>query len=406
MISTKAQLHISFLFFLISALYGLLLRINFFLPFDNIIHTWLAQGHSHVAFLGWGFLATTALMNQLFLNENQQKKKVYKHLFIIFVGTIIGMLFSFPLEGYKFFSILFLTIFGLSSYVYCYHFLKDLKDNNTKDISVRFVKWAVYYYLISSLAIWAIGPIVITLGKTALYYNGVYFYLHFLYNGFFVFALFSIFLKLFQHQLSANLLKKASNFFILTNLACIPAYALSVIWGDVSIVYNIIGFVAGFLQLISLFYLIPLMLGIIKKTKLESIQKVIILVITVAYLIKVTAQLASAFPEIMQQSLNFKSYLIIGYLHLFTLLFMSLWLLFFIQISYKSILNLGGKISFYVFLIGVFITELLLFGQGFYSWIFKSVIPNFNWYNLLASLILFSGLCFYYLYQFVLNNEK
>lgn len=404
MISFKSKLHIAFLFFLISAFYGLLLRINFFLPFKNIMHTWLAQGHSHVAFLGWGFLATITFMNHYFLDENQQRKKVYQILFVLFIVTILGMFISFPLQGYKFFSITFLTLFGIASYLYFYHFLKDLNQNLFNTIAVKFIKWAVYYYLISSVAIWAIGPIAVTLGKTSLYYNGVYFYLHFLYNGFFVFALFGIFLNYFQHNLNVDLSKKTTKFFILTNVACIPAYALSVLWSDVPILLNYIGFLAAFIQVISLFYLIPIVLKIISEHKLIFIQKVIIYTITIAYSLKVFAQLSSAFPEIVQQSIALKSYLIIGYLHLFTLLFMSLFLILLIQMSLKLLQNFGSKLTFYIFLMSVFITEILLFSQGFYIWIFKEIIPNFNWYILLASVLLFSSLCFYYLYQFVFDR--
>lgn len=405
MISFKSKLHISFLFFLISAFYGLLLRINFFLPFENINHTWFTQGHSHVAFLGWGFLATTAFMNHYFLNDVQQRKKIYQILFYVFVLTVLGMFFSFPLQGYKFFSITFLSIFGIASYIYFYHFLKDLNLNSTNEIGVKFIKWAIYYYFISSIAIWAIGPIVITMGKTSLYYNGVYFYLHFLYNGFFVFALFGILLNHFQDQLSNELLKKANMFFILTNLACIPAYVLSVLWSDVSIIYNVIGFIAAFIQVISLIYFTPLIIKLTSIYKSNFKLKLVLIIISIAYSIKLLAQLASAFPEIIQKSIALKSYFIIGYLHLFTLLFMSLFLIFLIQISLKLFQNTGSKLAFFVFLIGIFITELLLFSQGFYIWIFKEIIPNFNWYNLIASVLLFSGLCFYYLFQFVLNND-
>lgn len=405
MISTKVKLHLAFLFFLISALYGLLLRINNFLPSESINHSWLTQGHSHIAFLGWGFLATIALMNRLFLTKNQQKKKIYPLLFIVFLSAIVGMLFSFPLQGYKFFSILFLTIFGLSSYLYCYHFLKDLKQNKNNNIATKYVQWAIYYYLLSSIAIWAIGPILITVGKTALYYNGVYFYLHFLYNGFFVMGLFGILLHFFQSSLIDNLRKKANLFFILTNVACIPAYSLSILWSEVSIIYNYIGFIAGLIQVISLFYLIPLIMKLVSNSQLFKFQKLTIYIIILSYAFKVLAQLASSFPEVVQKSIALKSYLIIGYLHLFTLLFMSLLLLLFIQLYSKLKLNLGGKIAYSLFLIGIFLTELLLFGQGFYIWIFNETIPNFNWYKLLASIVLFTGLCFYYLYQFVFDEK-
>lgn len=406
MISFKSKLHISFLFFLISAFYGLLLRINFFLPFDDIVHTWIAQGHSHVAFLGWGFLATTSFLNHQFLNEHLNNKKEYNYLFIIFVISILGMFISFPLEGYDFFSILFLSIFGLTSYVYSYHFLRDLKQNTSNKIDVKFAQWAIYYYLISSIAIWTIGPILVTLGKTTLYYNGVYFYLHFLYNGFFVFALFGILFNFFKPQLSPKLLKKSTTFFILTNIACIPAYALSILWSEVHLFFNIIGFVAAFIQVISLYYLIPIILKIIKKLPIIWIQKALFYIVTIAYSLKVLAQVASSLPEVIQKSITLKSYFIIGYLHLFTLLFMSLMLIIFIQKSYRWKLSKSAKIALSVFLIGIMTTELLLFTQGFYIWIFREIIPNFNWYNLLASTLLFTGLCFYYLYQFALNNDK
>ena len=45
------------------------------------------------------------------------------------------------------------------------------------------------------------------------------------------------------------------NFFIYLNIACIPAYALSILWSKVAPIFYVIGFVASFLQLISLIFL-------------------------------------------------------------------------------------------------------------------------------------------------------
>ena len=89
------------------------------------------------------------------------------------------------------------SIFGLTSYVLSFKLLKDLIG---KTIADKLVKYGIYYYLISSLATWFLAYVIVTQGKTELYYNTVYFYLHFLYNGFFVFGLFGLLFKAFENK--------------------------------------------------------------------------------------------------------------------------------------------------------------------------------------------------------------
>src|SRR5690349_8764799 len=92
----------------IVALIGVTLRykIAFSLPFidqRNLLH-----GHSHFAFSGW---ITQAIMTLLvgYLQKNKEPGVYKKYCGVLYANliTAYGMLFSFPFQGYAFFSILF-----------------------------------------------------------------------------------------------------------------------------------------------------------------------------------------------------------------------------------------------------------------------------------------------------------
>lgn len=370
--------------FMLSAIYGLLLRWNFTFPLQFINYKHYLQSHSHVAFLGWGYLATIGVLLSNFVEVNAKQKKVYKIAILIIVVAIALMLISFPLGGYKLFSIVLLSVFGLASYVLSYRLLKDIKGNS---VAVKLIKYGIYYYILSSLATWFLAGVVVTQGKTDLYHNTIYFYLHFLYNGYFVFVLFGFLFKIFEKQKITIFKKSQENFFIYLNVACIPAYALSILWSGVSSVYYIIGFSASILQLFSLFFLIKIVRQAIPQLKWNSISKLLLNFALIAYSLKICIQIASAFPYIVKKSLALKPFFIIGYLHLFTLAFMSV-LLFLILNKFQIILfkRSISKFGIITFLVGILATETILFLQGFLFW---NRLTSINNYNLL--LLIFSG---------------
>jgi hypothetical protein len=156
----------AFALFILSALYGLLLRWNFAFPFKLDYQNFL-QSHSHVAFLGWGYIATIGAIVYYFIPKITFKKG-YKLVLIIILVSLTLMLVSFPLGGYKVFSIILLSVFGIASYVISYLLLKDIKGNST---AVKLIKYGIYYYLLSSLATWFLAGVLVTQGKTDLYYN-------------------------------------------------------------------------------------------------------------------------------------------------------------------------------------------------------------------------------------------
>ncbi len=389
----------SLLLFIFSAMYGLILRWNFAFPSVFISYKNLLQGHSHVAFLGWGYLAAIYGVFKLFIPKEKLNLPVYKISLSIIIFSIFLMLFSFILSGYKVFSIVLLSVFGITTYVLTFRLLKDIIGKST---STKLVKFGMYYYLISSLATWFLAFVIVTQGKTNLYYNTVYFYLHFLYNGFFVFTLFGLLFKIFENQKIeiSNSLK--NYFFVFLNIACIPAYILSVLWSTSNFTYNIIGFIASAIQLISLVFLLKILKQVLIQLKWSKTSKLLLKFVLAAYTLKILAQLASSFPYFVEKSLALKPYFIIGYLHLFTLAFMSVLLFLLLKqlkaIHLKSIIS---KVGIGLFLTGIFFTELLLFLQGFLILMKQNAITYYTKYMLIFSFLIVIGIIQIFISQFL-----
>lgn len=388
----------AFTLFILSALYGLLIRLNFIFPIPSFTYKNFLQSHSHVAFLGWGYIATITVIIHNYLTDLQQKNKVYKVSLFIILITVTLMLISFPLSGYKVFSIVLLSVFGITSYVLSFKLLKDLKGGS---VAVKFIKYGIYYYILSSFATWFLAGVLVTQGKTDLYYNTVYFYLHFLYNGYFVFVLFGLLFKIFENQHIIISEKVKNNFFIYLNIACVPAYALSILWSNVSVIFNVIGFAASMLQLASLVFLMTIMKSLFSQIKWGSIPKILLKFGLVAYFLKIVMQICSSFPYFVEKSLALKPFLIIGYLHLFTLAFMSVFLfLILIEFGKIEMKSSISKLGILIFLAGVLLTETLLFSQGFLFLFGLGIIHNYNLALFIASLIVVIGLLFTYFNQF------
>ncbi len=363
----KKQLKIARIFFILAALFGLYIRLSVSVDFIPITYKNVVQAHSHIAFLGWGFLATISLIGFVFYPTILQNSKKLKQLFRLMTITLVGMLISFTIQGYKLFSIVLLVVFLVVSYVYLYQVLKNLKPIET--IAVKFIRTGIFYYYLSSIAVWLLPLIILKTGKSDLYHNTIYFYLHFLYNGFFVFVLFGMLFKYLENKEIKNNNKYFKTFYYLTNIACIPAYTLSLLWSNMPSVVYYVAFVAALVQLVSLVYLFKIGNALFKKLNSKFIKNLSVFVL-VSYCIKIIMQFLSVFPSIMKIALQLKSYFIIGYLHLFTLGFMSLFIILLILIHPKVKLS---KTGISVLIIGIFLSELFLFLQGFLITYYKGI---------------------------------
>jgi len=379
------------LLFFLSAFYGWLMRLNALVDIPYFSYAKVLQAHSHVTFLGWGYVTVTVLFNYNFLPKTIAFSKKYKAVFTVQLVSITLMLLSFPLQGYKVFSIVLLSVFALSSYVYFYFFYKDYKQHKAIRVVDLFIKVSIFYYLLAMCAIWAVGAIVATQGKGELYHNTIYFYLHFLYNGFFIFALFGLFFQYLKQHKNIVFSNKAIRFFWLLNLACMPSYLLSLVKMDTFWITSI-GFVAAALQVFALFYFIQILQEV--KSVFKGWTKSLLLVVLVSFSLKISLQFGSAFPFVSHKLPQLKSYFVIGYIHLVTLGIISTMLLVFLVLY--NFLNLK-KTSVQLFLLGVISTEILFFLQGFLLEFFQYMIPYYSLILFGFSTVLLTGILLLFL---------
>lgn len=352
-----ALVRLSFFNLLLVSLIGLLMRsFSFFnsfpLEYKNILH-----GHSHFAFGGWVMPILLALFLKSFSDLAEKVSfHHWRNIAVLMLASAYGMLLSFPVEGYKAVSISFSTLSIASGCYMAIVVWKALKGMELKT-SHRFIQWALIYFVISAVGPFATGPLIAT-GKqgSPLYFDAIYFYLHFQYNGFFTFLVLAILYKMLERK---GLAAHGKNVFLLFNLACAPTYALSILWNEPSFVFNIIGGVGAFLQLIGFAYL----LKDVKATPWKKNWINYLLQFSLAaFAIKIVLQFFSAFPAIASLAYHQRNF-VIAYLHLVMLGFISAFV--FSQV-FASVQNVKAvKQGLLLFLLSFVSTELLLVLNAF-----------------------------------------
>lgn len=263
---TRKDIQWAFLYFIITILLGLSLRVSYIADvFFNIRH--VTHSHSHIGLLGWIYTILSSLICQYFLRETDRKP--YFILFLCTQFCILGMLFSFPFGGYFLYSIIFSSLFIICTYWFSIFFLKRSKKYNfirfsisksvdaehDKPLSLKFVHWGIYFLILSSIGIWLLPVAIVKAGKGSDWYNSaLYFFLHFQYNGWFLAVLFGLLVGEIEHKslLNSKQLKGALYNFV---IGTIGSVTLSWVGFFNEPILYIIGNISGFLLLASIFEL-------------------------------------------------------------------------------------------------------------------------------------------------------
>ncbi len=373
----KRNIRFSFLFLLIIGLLGTGMRAYpfYLIPFQykHILHA-----HSHVAFQGWIYTAMILLLPTYFLSAKQIELSRYPLQFKLTVPIIVAILITFSLQGYAFWSILVSTLFQLLNYWFIYRFLKDCKSaypaGEARPLSLSFVRVGLWLGLLSTLAPYGIGVLSAKGMQGSEAYNAaVYFFLHFQYNGWFLFVAIGLLFKLFEnHQIQFDH-RKARTFFLTFAIAAIPGYALSLLGMSF---YDYVIFpaaIAALLQLVGLGFLLQ-MLGKMHMHPLLRNNlwlKSFLLLILVSFVLKICLQILALFPG-LQPYFFYSRNLIIAYIHLNLIGVISFLFIFIIVQAEWVELWWLTKAGNFLLMLGFLITEILLsisgFGWGFYPW--------------------------------------
>jgi hypothetical protein len=374
------------------AFLGMTLRTKFLFPISFIDYRNFLSAHSHFAFGGWITLMLMTLYIDNLLPEEQKQRNIYQWLLWGIEITSVGMLVTFPFQGYALFSIIFSTAFIFFTYGFCWAFIQDLrrskKDRSILSLSVS----ALISLVISSAGPFTLAYIMATkTGNAFLYRDAIYTYLHFQYNGFFTLSVFALFFNQIWESLNEITRKKIRRFVLFLCLSVIPALFLSLLWHGYNIYIRAIAFIGCGLITVSL--ILFSRFGVIKKlyeTSVSPVARTLLVFSMVSFVIKMVLQMGTIIPALGNAVFGYRP-IIIGFLHLVFLGFVSFYIFF--NLLNAGVFQKAKKFSITAivwFSAAVVLNEtiLLIEGIGLMFSITNHLYPLLLW---VASIFLFTG---------------
>lgn len=364
-------------------------KIAYSLPF--IDQKKFLHAHSHFAFAGWITQALMVLLvAYLYRQIGESVLKKYKWILLANLITAYGMLFTFPVQGYGLYSIIFSTLSIFVFYVFAIMFWRDLNRLQEKNTSHLWFKAAVLFNAVSSIGAFTLAGMMAT--KTIhqnWYLEAIYFFLHFQYNGWFFFACMGLLTdKLFRFGIRSKYLNIILWLFA---LSCVPAYILSILWIPLPawayavVVVSAVAQLAGWL----------LTLRIIFKNKLfiKSVPSAAYWLFTLsafALSIKLLLQAGSVIPFLSRLAFGFRP-IVIAYLHLVLLGVISLFIIGYIISENYLVVNKKMYAGIFIFTSGIILNEIVLMIEGI-SYLNYAGIPYTNEILLAIAVIMFTGI--------------
>lgn len=375
----------------IVALLGFTLRTKILFPLEVLNFKHVLHAHSHYAFGGWVSLALLALMVHEILAGEQREKKVYQWFFWGFLASSAGMLISFLAQGYAFFSILFSTLFIFISYGFVAVFTKDLlRSKAEKSVVILSICSLV------CLAVSSVGPFTLAYlmasrsGNHLLYRDSIYTYLHLQYNGFFTLGVFALFFNRLT-SLSRHQAQQTRNFATVLCISIIPTLFISYLWhypGIYTRAMAIAGCILNVALTVYFFIAMRALTPALQETPV-FIRRIGGLAMA-AFVAKSLLQMGTIVPGLGKLVFGDRA-IIIGYLHLVLLGFVSLYLI--AHLLHNRVLDLHNRltrISVTLFATAVTVNHTILFIQGFGNMLMVSN-SIYAWLLWAAGLCLFSG---------------
>ena len=381
---------ISLLNLCIAAFAGMVLRykIAFALPFidqKNLLH-----GHSHFAFIGWVTQLILVLLANQIIEQLPNKWATYRRLLLanLCLGYLIFI--SFLITGYKGVSILLLVLQIILTYIFASVYIRDLYKIKFNVQSRMWFVAAMIFNLISTLGTLMLGYMKMsgTITEKS-YLAAVYFYLHFQYNGWFLFA----FIGLAVHWLLTNKIidSMPPKYFWVFSIAAIPTYFLTILWLDLPKTLFIMVIIAALLQFIAWIGMLRIVVRPLK-ISLQNHPCIGYHLLTLSCLalsIKLTLQLGSTIPSLSQLAFGYRS-IVIGYLHLVLLGVITLGLLSILFLRKIVVVGRWGSLGLIFFVVGIILNELALMIQGLMGMGYLA-IPKINVMLFVISMFMAGG---------------
>ncbi len=369
---------LSLFYWFIATVLGLGLRLNKSGYLSGFNFQYLLHAHSHLAMLGWVYLALVVGIIWLAYGESGFRKTFFRRLLWMTQIAILGMLFTFPFQGYGGFSIGFSTMHIILSYVFAIKLFQGWSKNtfHLNPLTRKFMAGGIVFMVLSSLGPWALAYIGAQgLKDTHWYEQAIYFYLHFQYNGWFTFGLMGLWLH--NTRIITDL--RAKSGFWLLFLSTFPAFFISLMGYELPLFLEGLTWFSVVVQIIGIGLLWPELTSLIKLPlqKGNHYLRWLFYLAFVCLVGKFIMQGISLLPVLKPLAFETRP-TVIGFLHWVMLGFTSFGLLYWLGRYQKlqpfNMLKGGVWLSG----VGFIIMELLFFLQGGSIYWQSQSITGFN----------------------------
>lgn len=345
------------------AFLGVLLRYKIAFAFPIVDQKHLLHGHSHFAFTGWISQILMTFFIWIVSNKKQENKfNDYKYL--LWSNHIVSylMLFAFTYQGYGNISIPLSMVSIIIGYLFSIKAWRDINETDLK-ISGSYFKAAIIFNFISTFGTYWLAYLTAhQVINQKLYLLSVYFYLHFQYNGWFIFSCLGILMYLLaQHQIE---IRHKAKIFAIFSYTLIPCFLLSALWIKLPIWMYVIVIVAAIFQLLAwIWLLIEIKISANKKFISFNFQSLLFYLSAIALTIKFLLQALSTIPVLSTFAFGYRP-VVIGYLHLIMLGIITMFML--AGLRSVGILSSSGrsKWGIIVFIVGFVLNEFMLLIQA------------------------------------------
>lgn len=372
----------------IVALYGSIMRYKIAFDFPFFEQKNLLHAHSHFAFSGWvTHMLYSGLAIALSARVSMERLKVFNRLIIANLVCSFGMLFAFSINGYNVVSIIFSTLSIVVAILFTIYYLRIGKHLLRHNVYLC-AKYGLWFSLISALGPFYLAYMMATGTVTPNHYLGsVYYYLHFQYNGWFMFGSFAMVMSILPRDF-VNL-----KHYINVLAACIiPTFLLSILWTNLPVWLYVVAVIFTVVQLVVWILILWKCLPLFKIKRGENSNSwfaIFMYTAIVAMTLKIIFQTISILPDLSHLVFGMRS-VVIAYLHLILLGVYSMFIIGF-MFAYDWIhTTKTTKTASMAFLVGVIMNEVLLGLQGFAGFAYVS-IPHMNELLFIAAILLFTS---------------
>lgn len=307
--------------------------------------------------MGWVYNALFLLAIHFFIPEEKRGKRFLWYFIWLQIG-VVGMLFSFPFQGYGAIAIAFSTLHLTAGIAVAISFFRLLRHDHS--LSATFLRWALFYQLISGLGPLLLGPLAVMGLKESPWYSlAIYFFMHFQFNGWFVLGCLALLFRWFENNrfLFPGILSRWLTYTLAWTAG--PAFLMSALWTGAGQWFYAVAIPTALLQLLGTFILLQTAWPLLSKLLKPGWIKWCFLVAIGSLSLKYLLQLGGSIPGVDAWAFANQG-VVIAFIHLVFIGVASFMLFGFYMLSgwLKPAWTLKAGLA--LFLTGFVLTELIL----------------------------------------------